>query len=484
MKKVLFIFSWIFFAISCEPLEKPSSGFGELDGNVYLKNESNPIQGLGVRVSGNKLDFTDSKGYFYLSKVPEGVQPLEVLYQMDAIYSTRVGIQSDKKTTVAIFLSAIKKDLPDFSVVNISAESDWDYFVAGKEEYIFMEVENSLPKEAVYHSFKQKKDYSISFDEKGLPTKIVIENYIFLFDNFNGTKVDFAIVSPSGEIQIIREASSNFNWDTDLNSTKSAKEVIKWAGRALGAIPCITTGAAALVSGGIAIPLDILALWNCGNYLLKISAGFVEDQGVHNGFTEFVNFYSLTSTAYNCTVGLTEPSSCLVTLAKEALNQWAENMDELEANESVHVAEAALYAGHGDVQITLTWDNESDLDLHVIDPFLEEIYYLHKNSASEGELDYDDIDGYGPENVYWPKGKAPSGTYHVFLHNFFWGGNPLSANYTVLITAFGKSKQFKGTIALDQKIHITDFNENGFIQVKSSDVSDISLSKNTKQKNE
>jgi hypothetical protein len=77
----------------------------------------------------------------------------------------------------------------------------------------------------------------------------------------------------------------------------------------------------------------------------------------------------------------------------------------------------------GDVQITLIWDHDSDMDLHVIDPTGEEIYFGNSLATSGGELDVDKIPDqgdFGPhvENVFWPPDGAPSGTYTVFVHHF------------------------------------------------------------------
>jgi hypothetical protein len=79
--------------------------------------------------------------------------------------------------------------------------------------------------------------------------------------------------------------------------------------------------------------------------------------------------------------------------------------------------------GGGDVQTTLRWNGAADLDLHVFDPSGEEIYYRNTISASGGRLDHDaNADCNGPadddnpvENVYWPTGKAPRGTYTVVV---------------------------------------------------------------------
>ena len=75
-------------------------------------------------------------------------------------------------------------------------------------------------------------------------------------------------------------------------------------------------------------------------------------------------------------------------------------------------------AKSGDVRISLLWGNTNDLDLHVIDPSGEEIFYGHNRARSLGELDVDMNAGGGfttkpVENVYWPVGKAPAGHYRV-----------------------------------------------------------------------
>jgi len=104
----------------------------------------------------------------------------------------------------------------------------------------------------------------------------------------------------------------------------------------------------------------------------------------------------------------------------------------------------------GEVHITLTWDNATDVDLHVIEPSGEEIFFSHKSSATGGQLDVDDIDGFGPENIFWPEGRAPSGQYIVDVVYFASRGRGLS-NYTVTVrrpASDGRqlTEEFSGTL--------------------------------------
>ncbi len=98
--------------------------------------------------------------------------------------------------------------------------------------------------------------------------------------------------------------------------------------------------------------------------------------------------------------------------------------------------------GSGDVQVTLLWTSDSDLDLHVIDPSGFEIYYNNKTSTSGGTLDHDEIPGCGSastthvENVFWASGTAPPGQYQAFVENFGACGAP--ADYQLTIRSGGQ----------------------------------------------
>ena len=97
--------------------------------------------------------------------------------------------------------------------------------------------------------------------------------------------------------------------------------------------------------------------------------------------------------------------------------------------------------------VTLTWDTESDLDLHVVDPLGNEIYHgapssvdtfkPGSSSLSAGILDADsnancEIDGLRQEDVTWAQ-TPPSGHYLVRVDTASLCGAP-SAHWTVHVT--------------------------------------------------
>lgn len=78
------------------------------------------------------------------------------------------------------------------------------------------------------------------------------------------------------------------------------------------------------------------------------------------------------------------------------------------------------HVGSGDVQISVSWNGASDVDLRVTDPSGELVYFDNPTSESGGTLDLDSnasctIDGVNSENIVWPAGHAPRGDYKVTL---------------------------------------------------------------------
>ena len=112
-----------------------------------------------------------------------------------------------------------------------------------------------------------------------------------------------------------------------------------------------------------------------------------------------------------------------------------------------------------DITIRLDWtklSGNTDIDLHVVDPLGEEIYYNHMYSASGGWLDRDDIIGPGPEHVYWQ--SAPEGTYTVKLHYYPGSESRGVTSYRVTINISGEEiGSYTGSIGYDQLITLGTF---------------------------
>jgi Ca-activated chloride channel family protein len=118
-------------------------------------------------------------------------------------------------------------------------------------------------------------------------------------------------------------------------------------------------------------------------------------------------------------------------------------------------------AKSGDVRVSLLWNNTNDLDLHVIDPRGEEIYYGHRRSRSLGELDVDmNVTNWTTkpvENVYWPLGKAPSGHYRVFVQ-FFANREARDTPFTVEVLNKGEVSTFEGIVQREkERVPVCEF---------------------------
>jgi len=106
--------------------------------------------------------------------------------------------------------------------------------------------------------------------------------------------------------------------------------------------------------------------------------------------------------------------------------------------------------GTGDVQVTLTWQTNDDIDLYVIDPNGEEISYMNMTSSSGGTLDRDNL---CPdmiigrlENIFWAENSAPSGTYQVKVNYFGACESAKAVNWTVRVIVQGNVQTYTGTL--------------------------------------
>jgi hypothetical protein len=107
-----------------------------------------------------------------------------------------------------------------------------------------------------------------------------------------------------------------------------------------------------------------------------------------------------------------------------------------------------LDVGTGDIQVSLTWDTQSDVDLWLTEPNGNKIYYANDISSTGGSLDFDNTVEYGPENIFY-KTTAPSGTYKVEVNYF--EGAPKTTNYSVVVKRGNNITTYEGTLSSEDE---------------------------------
>ena len=110
---------------------------------------------------------------------------------------------------------------------------------------------------------------------------------------------------------------------------------------------------------------------------------------------------------------------------------------------------AGLPVASGDVEVTLSWDSDADLDLHVADPTGAEVFYGSTVVDSGGVLDLEA--GYPcggdivrNEHTAWALGSPPPGIYEVRVSHYLSCEAP-ETNYVVSIYNHGRRTTFSGT---------------------------------------
>lgn len=102
----------------------------------------------------------------------------------------------------------------------------------------------------------------------------------------------------------------------------------------------------------------------------------------------------------------------------------------------------------GELRTSLSWHNSDDLDIHVIEPNGQRIYYGAKQGSTGGLLDIDMNAGYrrnavNPvENIIWTnKNKLVEGEYQVIVNNYAYRG-PKNPGYTIQVECQGQIFDF------------------------------------------
>jgi tetratricopeptide (TPR) repeat protein len=95
--------------------------------------------------------------------------------------------------------------------------------------------------------------------------------------------------------------------------------------------------------------------------------------------------------------------------------------------------------GTADVVVTMMWNqDQTDVDMHMVEPSGEECYYSHSTTRSGGHITSDITTGFGPEMYF--NANAPKGKYQLKAKYFGSGQNRSSTRnkvYVTIIRGFG-----------------------------------------------
>lgn len=130
-------------------------------------------------------------------------------------------------------------------------------------------------------------------------------------------------------------------------------------------------------------------------------------------------------------------------------------------NASINERTQRERAGQGEVQVTLAWNGDVDLDLLIRCPGGEVISHQQR-AACGGQLDVD-MNCHGMscrrthdpvENIFWRTGIAPSGAYSIFVSNY---DNGPPADFLVRVLVRGTEKTFRGSAMQREPAKIGEF---------------------------
>ena len=111
----------------------------------------------------------------------------------------------------------------------------------------------------------------------------------------------------------------------------------------------------------------------------------------------------------------------------------------------------SVVVGTGDLQVSISWDTPTDVDLYLVEPDGTQIFWLLDQSSSGGELDLDSnpgcsIDGVNNENITYDGFVPPSGEYIVGVEYFSACGVTSPTNYVITTRVDGVISIFDGTL--------------------------------------
>jgi hypothetical protein len=121
----------------------------------------------------------------------------------------------------------------------------------------------------------------------------------------------------------------------------------------------------------------------------------------------------------------------------------------------------------GDIQVSLLWNNANDLDLHMVGPTGEHIYFAAETDSIGGYLDIDMNAGSTVsmtpiENVFWSAGQAARGTYKIYVHHYLNRGTENPSAFKVRLKVGESITFYEGSVAYSEQTDFSGGDASGF----------------------
>lgn len=136
------------------------------------------------------------------------------------------------------------------------------------------------------------------------------------------------------------------------------------------------------------------------------------------------------------------------------LIQIKEALDKVKAGEYQDCTSTPETPSTGDVQLLLSWNDYNDLDVACADPNGDVVSFQNRRVRSGGilEIDMNVKKGHSKtpiENIYWPAGGAPFGTYHVMVWMYKQHeSNIPTSPYKLKVVHGDKIDELEGTVSV------------------------------------
>ena len=353
-----------------------------------------------------------------------------------------------------------------------------DYVVLGSGEfgylYNFYESAPQLPKRLVVidKNASVEEDQlklQMNFNEDGLPSSIVSKDFTIVLGKHSGNKFNAFVILTDGQSMLLEdlELDDDYTWEKYLQELNLG-DGTRAASRnpILGPVNTIASFVGCGLSIGFTIagaPTGVLAAvgWgltaiSCTSDILTIgnNLSWWDTSSIPSNVMSIIGTVGacVPTASFNPWDCATSVIGTVIALADDYFSQ---------RQDDIQLGNGALATGNGEVKLTLTWDNVSDIDLHCVDPSGAHIYYANMTSPTGGFLDSDNVEGppvnSASENIYFAS-PAPSGQYEVYLHYYASRSGVTSVNYKVLVMKNGVGETFTGTISgVKTSVPITTF---------------------------